>query len=727
MKQLLQNLRSGETSVIDVPIPQPRPGFALIRAAASLVSAGTERTLVEFAGKSLVGKARSRPDLVRQVLDKARREGLLTTLEAAFNRLEQPTPLGYASAGTVVALGEGLKGFKVGDRVACAGGGYAVHAEYEIVPQNLMAHLPPEVDFESGAFATLGAIALHGFRLGEAQVGERVAVIGLGLLGLLSVEIARAAGCSVFGVDFDPRRVALACELGAQAVLHQGAEEAARSFTHGAGFDLVLICADTPSSDPVTLAGAIARDRARVIAIGAVGLQIPRKVYYEKELDFRVSRSYGPGRYDPAYEEGGQDYPIGFARWTEGRNLDAIVNLIAARYMDVHPLITHRFPIEQAPHAYEMITGKPGAAYLGVLITYPNSIVLEDVEPGRRVDLIAPPPLAALDHTPGVSVLGAGNYASAVFLPAIQHAGGARLIGIASASGLTARQAAARYRFAYAATSEDQILADPQADAVVLLTRHNQHAGQVMAALRAGKHVYCEKPLAITPSQLEQVAACLAQEAHSLLMVGFNRRFAPLAVQLKNFLAGSGEPFAAHYRVNAGYLPLTHWTQDPQIGGGRIIGEACHFIDLLTWLAGAVPLSVTAQALPDAGRYREDNVVLNFTYPNGSIGTVTYLANGDKAFAKERLEIFSAGRVAVLDDFRSLELVSSGQRKTTVSRLRQDKGHLAAWTAFLNAIRTGLPAPIPAEQLIGVTQAAFCAVQALRTAEKVDIHPPVNA
>jgi predicted dehydrogenase/threonine dehydrogenase-like Zn-dependent dehydrogenase len=724
MKQLLQNLRSGETSVIDVPIPQPRPGFALIRTAASLVSAGTERTLVEFAGKSLVGKARSRPDLVRQVLDKARREGLLTTIEATFNRLEQPTPLGYSSAGTVVALGERLKGFKVGDRVACAGGGYAVHAEYEIVPQNLMAHLPPEVDFESGAFATLGAIALHGFRLGETQVGERVAVIGLGLLGLLSVEIARAAGCSVFGVDFDPRRVALACELGAQAVLHQAAEESARSFSRGKSFDLVLICADTPSSDPVTLAGAIARDRARVVAIGAVGLQIPRKVYYEKELDFRVSRSYGPGRYDPAYEEDGQDYPIGFARWTEGRNLDAIVQLIAGRQMNVQALITHRFPIDEASRAYELITGKTGAPYLGVLVTYPNAGVAQEIEPGRRVDLTPSLPAPALDHVPGVSVLGAGNYASAVFLPAIQRAGSARLVGIASASGLTARQAAARFGFAYASTSEEQILADSQSDVLVILTRHNQHAAQVLAALHAGKHVYCEKPLAIQAKDLDQIADCLSQDAHSQLMIGFNRRFAPLARRMKDFIAESGEPFAAHYRINAGYLPLTHWTQDPHIGGGRIIGEACHFIDLISWLADAVPLSVTAQALPDLGRYREDNVILNFRFPNGSIGTVTYLANGDKSFPKERLEVFSAGRVAVLDDFRSLELVSNGQRKTTVSRLRQDKGHQHAWTAFLDAIRAGKPSPIPAYQLIGVTQAAFCAVEALQTSEKVDIRPP---
>jgi predicted dehydrogenase/threonine dehydrogenase-like Zn-dependent dehydrogenase len=723
MKQLLQNLRSGETSIVEVPIPQVRPGFALVRTAASLVSAGTERTLVEFASKSLVGKARSRPDLVRQVLDKARREGLLTTIESAFNRLEQPTPLGYSSAGTVVAVGEGLKGFQVGDRVACAGGGYAVHAEYEIVPQNLLAHLPGEVDFESGAFATLGAIALHGFRLGKPQVGERVAVIGLGLLGLLSVGIARAAGCSVFGVDFDPGRVALACQLGAQAVVRQHAEEAARAVSRGSGFDLVLICADSASSDPVALAGEIARDRARVVAIGAVGMQIPRKVYYEKELDFRVSRSYGPGRYDPSYEEGGKDYPIGFARWTEGRNLEAVADLIADRRLDVHPLITHRFPIEQAPGAYQLITGKTGAPYLGVLLTYPQSDGDQTLDAGRRVDLRPRAPAAPMDKAPGVGVLGAGNYASAVFLPAIQRTGEARLVGISSGSGLTARQAAARFGFAYAATGEDQVLTDPDVDLVVILTRHNLHAQQILAALSAGKHVYCEKPLATTPDDLGKIAAVLSQDPRALLTVGFNRRFAPLAVQMKEFVSAGREPFAAHYRVNAGYLPLTHWTQDPEAGGGRIVGEACHFIDFLTWLAGASPAAVTAQALPDRGRYREDNAVLNFTFPDGSLGTVTYLANGDKSFPKERLEVFCGGRVAVLDDFRSLELIQNGRKISVVSRLRQDKGHQASWGAFLNAVRAGGPPPIPYDQLIGVTQAAFSALASLRSSEKVTILP----
>jgi threonine dehydrogenase-like Zn-dependent dehydrogenase len=373
MKQLLQNLRDGKTIVAEVPAPTARPGTALVRTAASLVSAGTERTLVAFAEKSLVGKAQSRPDLVRQVLDKARREGLLTTIEAAFNKLDQPMPLGYSSAGTIAAVGAGLEGFQVGDRVACAGGGYAVHAEYAIVPGNLLVRLPDAVDFESAAFTTLGAIALHGFRLAQPQLGERVAVVGLGLLGLLTVGIARAAGCQVFGVDLDPQRVALAQSMGAAAVLRGEAEAAGAAFSQGRGFDAVLVTADARSNDPIELAGALCRDRGRVIAVGAFGLEIPRKLYFEKEIHFQVSRSYGPGRYDPAYEEGGQDYPIGYVRWTEGRNLQAIVDLLAAGALQVQPLITHRFPIEQAPQAYDLITGKTGEPFLGVLLTYPQA------------------------------------------------------------------------------------------------------------------------------------------------------------------------------------------------------------------------------------------------------------------------------------------------------------------------------------------------------------------
>ncbi len=720
MKQLLQSMRSGETIVAEVPVPTARAGMALVRTAASLVSSGTERMLVEFAGKNLLAKAQARPDLAAQVIDKARREGLLTTLEAAFNRLDQPMALGYSSAGTIVETGEGLEGFQVGDRVACGGGGYAVHAEYALVPSNLMAKLPDQVDFEAAAFATLGSVALHGFRLCQVQVGERVGVIGLGLLGQLAVEIARAAGCEVFGVDLDPGRVELARQFGATAVLRPQAEENALAFSRGRGLDAVLICADTASSDPVELAGALARDRARVVATGAVGLSLPRKVYYEKELDLVVSRSYGPGRYDPSYEAQGRDYPVGYVRWTEGRNLEAFIDLLASGRIDVKPLITHRFPIDAAPQAYDLIAGRQEEPSLGVLLTYPGQ-PLTDLGVARTVTVPAAVSKHKLvDGQLKLGVLGAGNYASAVFLPAVRRAGGITPLGIASASGLSAQHAASRFGFAYAASAESQVLDDPAVQVIAILTRHQDHSRQLLAALKNGKHVYCEKPLAITPAQLAEVEAWVVSsraaenQSTPLFTVGFNRRFAPLALKLKTFIDQRSGPLYASYRVNAGYLPANHWLHDPNQGGGRIIGEGCHFIDFLTFLTGALPVSVAAETLPDVGLYCQDNVLLTFTYPDGSVGTVSYLANGDKAFSKERLEVFSSGRVAVLDDFRSLELVHGGRRQVLHSRLRQDKGHQSAWKAFLAAVKSGGPAPIPYEELIGITRMTFKAIEVIQ-------------
>ncbi len=720
MKQLLQNINNGETVVVDVPIPQVQAGMALIRTQASLVSAGTERTLVEFAGKSLLGKARSRPDLVRQMADKARREGVLTTLEAAFNRLDQPMPLGYSSAGVVELVGEGLQGFKVGDRVACAGGGYAVHAEYAIIPGNLLALLPGHVDFESAAFTTLGSIALHGFRLTEAQLGESVGVIGLGLLGQLAVMVASAAGCRVFCVDLDETRVNLANELGATAVLRPQAVEAAQAFTGGSGLDNILICADTTSDDPVELAGEIARDRGHVVAIGAVGLDLPRKVYYQKELSFINSRSYGPGRYDPAYEEAGMDYPLGYVRWTEGRNLQAFVGLLARGQVDVKPLITHRFSIDNAPQAYDLITGKAGQTFLGVVLTYPDAsskkVRLQSTfEPVMKDAL----PVAGVNAV-RLGVLGAGNFANAVMLPALKKIPSIHLVSITSASGFHADFASKKYGFRYTAGSESEILKDPEVNTIAVLTRHHLHADQVVHALQAGKHVFCEKPQATTPVQLAQIKDQLLSSQNSpLLMVGFNRRFAPLACKLYEFISPRQEPMVVTYRVNAGSIPLTHWTQDPAQGGGRIIGEACHFIDFLVFLAGAPPIMVNAQSLPDDSHYREDNVIISFTFADGSLGSVIYLANGDKAFPKERVEVFTGGKVAVLDDFRTLELVSQGKRRVTHTRLRQDKGHQAEWEAFARAAIAGGPPPIPYEHLFSVTEATFAALEALHSRQAV--------
>lgn len=713
MKQLLQNLKNGKTSIEEVPVPTPRTGQALVQVAASLVSAGTERMVVEFAEKSLVGKARSRPDLVRQVLDKMGREGILPTLQAAFNRLDSPMPLGYSSAGVITALGPGMDGFQIGQRVACAGGNYAVHAEYNIIPRNLLTPLPDSVDFESAAFTTLGAIALHGFRLAEPQLGENVAVIGLGLLGLLTIQLASAAGCRVWGVDTNPERVALAEQFGISACSRQTAEDSARAFTANRGFDSVIICADTGSNDPVTLAGTIARDRAKIVATGAVGLTFPRKIYFEKELSFINSRSYGPGRYDPNYEENGRDYPIGYIRWTEGRNFEAIVSLLESGKLKVENLITHRFPIEQAAEAYEIITGKKKETFLGVLLTYDQT---KDDE--RKA--IEFPSVHRPSSIVKIGILGAGLFANATLLPALKKVKDVELVGIASSGGLHAAHSSKKFGFRYACSDEEQILNDPDINTVLILTRHDSHADLAVRALQAGKHVFVEKPLAVNSNQLLVIQEQLQITTHQLLTVGFNRRFAPLAQQLQNILATRQEPLYMHYRVNAGYIPLNHWLHDPDQGGGRIIGEGCHFIDFLTFLSGSAPVSVSAAALPDGGKYREDNVTMTFTFADGSVGIVDYLANGDKSFPKERVEVFCGGAVAVLDDFRVLETVRDGKKKT-VKLWGQDKGHFDEMQALVSAIRTGHP-PIAYEQLIGVTKASFAAVESIRkNGEKVNI------
>ena len=717
MKQILQHMNDGKTVVEQVPVPEVRRGTVLVQTSASLVSAGTERMLVDFAEKNLIGKASSRPDLVQQVISKAMREGVIPSIEAAFNKLDQPMPLGYSSAGTIIEIGKGISEFKPGDRVACAGGGYAVHAEYNLVPNNLLAHLPDTVDFESAVFTTLGAIALHGFRLASPQIGENVCVIGLGLLGLLATQIARAAGCMVFGVDLSADRVQLAQSMGFSATLRESCLDLVPGLTNGRGFDHVLICADTTSDDPVELAGQIARDRGNVIAIGAVGLDIPRKIYYEKELDFKVSRSYGPGRYDPQYEEEGIDYPMGFVRWTEGRNLQSFVDMMANGSIDVHPLISHRFAIDDAPQAYELITARKHEPFLGVLLTYPG------IKEGKRVIRKTENPISktVANENIKIGVLGAGNYAQAVFLPVIKKTGGVDLTGIVTASGLSSQQTARKYGFRFAATAEEEVLANPDVNTVVILTRHQHHTRQVVTALTHKQAVYCEKPLALNLEELEEIESILQNEESPILIVGYNRRFAPMAKQLAVFIRVRSEPLFINYRVNAGFLPLTHWLHDPLQGGGRIIGEGCHFIDFLTFLVGELPVSVTAVGLPDNNKYNQDNVQLTFRYPDGSLGTVTYLANGNKNFAKERVEVFTSGRIAVLDDFRSLDLVTETGRKSSHSRLRQDKGHANAWQTFLQAIKTGGPAPIPYDQLFSTSRASFAAVEALRSGGEIKL------
>ncbi|HEV7219563.1 MAG TPA: bi-domain-containing oxidoreductase [Terriglobales bacterium] len=721
MKQVLQGAKTGEIEVAEVPEPTLLPGCVLVRVAASLVSAGTERASAEFASKNLFQKAKARPDLVREVIGKVRRDGIASAVSAVRSRLDIPSALGYSSAGTVIAVAPDIADINVGDRVACAGAGYAVHAEFACVPRLLVARITSDsTTFEEAAFTTVGAVALHGIRTAEVNLGDTVAVIGLGLLGQLTVQLLKAAGCNVLGMDILAGRTELAMQLGAD-----GSSASAPDFarlcserTHGSGVDAVLIAAETPSSDPVNLAGEIARDRGVVVAVGTVGMNIKRKLYYEKELDFRISRSYGPGRYDSAYEQEGRDYPIGYVRWTETRNMEAFVRLLAEGKLDLRSLISHRFSIHQAQSAYRLISGESATPSLAVVITYDETAErIQKLELVHRESSVP----SSKGKSVNVGLLGTGNFAIATLLPAMK-AEGINLIGVCAANGSHSRHAGEKFGFRYCATSGDQIINDTNINTVVIATRHNLHAPQIMSSIGAGKNVFCEKPLCLTEEELAGIVrTCLRLRQKPLLMVGFNRRFAPMAVRLKTFVDGIGGPLAIHYRVNAGYIPRDHWVNNPGIGGGRIIGEVCHFIDFLVFLTGAAPVEVLTRSLPNSGEYSNDNVVISLQFANGSQGTISYLANGDRAYSKERVEVFGGKSAAVLEDFRRMELVRHGKKQVVRSRFRQDKGHRAEWKAFVHALLAGSESPIPFEEIVTNTLVTFAAVSSQSTGKAVSV------
>ena len=716
MKQISRSLRSGSVNVATVPAPGAAPGQVLVQVASSLISSGTERTALEFSSKGLLAKAKARPDLAKTVVAKARKEGVLTAIDSVRSRLDQPLPLGYSAAGTVLALGQGVETFQVGDLVACAGASHAYHAEAISVPQNLAAKLPEGVGFEEGAFATVGAIAVQGLRLAEVQFGEAVVVIGLGLVGLLTAQIAQAAGCRVFGLDPSTERCALAESLGCEVALPDAGQlDGHLQQATGFGADKVVICAATPSNEPVTVAGRIARDKAIVVAVGLVGTEVPRGVYYDKELTFRVSRSYGPGRYDSSYEEKGNDYPIGYVRWTENRNMQAFLQLVAEKKVDVKAMVSHRFSIEQGEEAFDLVAGKASEPSLAVLLTYPDQPQLD-----RRVDLTAQTTTAPSKGV-ALGLLGAGNFATSTLLPAMKGVQGLRLVGVAAGGGLSARHAGDRFGFQFCTTDELEIINNADINSVALATRHDLHSRQVVLALEAGKHTYCEKPLCLDKEQLADIIRAARKQPDSILTVGFNRRFSPMAKEMKTFLDTGKAPLLMHYRVNAGFIDGDHWVQDPDQGGGRIIGEVCHFVDFLTYLAGALPVLVTAHGLPNSGRYHDDNVAATLTFSDGSTGVVTYAANGDASSSKERLEVFGGGASVVLDGFRKLEMSRSGHQESRKARLRQEKGHSEAVEAFASAVVQGSPPPIPFLELVATTLTTFAIVEALQTGQPVAV------
>lgn len=714
MKQIVQNYKTGELQVVEVPRPVLRSYGVLVHNHYSLISAGTEGSSVKLARRSLLGKAQERPDLVRKVIDVAKRDGILTAYQASMRSLDTPLPLGYSCAGTIIGVGSEVTDVELGDRVACGGGGYANHAEVVYVPRNLCIKLPPEVDIRSGAFTTVGAVAMQSVRIADVRLGETVAVVGLGLVGLLTVQILKSAGCRVFGVDVDSLKVELAKQIGADdAAGRQDSNLIGRvnRLTDGIGMDVVIITASTKSDDPVVLGGEIARYRGRVVVVGRIDMSIPRETYLYKELQLLTSLSYGPGRHDPRYEEKGIDYPIGYVRWTENRNMQAFAELLRNGGVRVDPIITHEFPLDEAVQAYDMITGKiPTENFVGVLLRY-------DVEPAVDVSRIPLRDETTHIRAPGkarVGVIGAGNFARNVLVPILSKNPDVELGAIATASGINARTMGEKYGFGYCTEDAGEIIRDADIDAVMILTRHDTHGPLVTAALEAGKAVYVEKPLAVNPEHLEQViAAWEATEGKGRVMVGFNRRFAPLALRLKRFFDGRSQPMMMTYRVNAGFRPRDHWIHDPLEGGGRIVGEGCHFIDFMQFLTDARLVSVWSQSVGGAARQDiidEDNVMVHVTFDEGSIGTLIYASNGDKSFSKERVEVFCDGAVGVLEDFRELQLVRDGRAKRIGSRLRQDKGHEAEVQQFVASVTEGKPFPVSFRDYVLTTRVTFRAL-----------------
>lgn len=708
----------------EVPCPQIMLGRLLVETKASLVSAGTEKMLVDLAKKSLIGKAKSRPDLVMKVINTAKKEGILSTFQKVQSKLDTPIPLGYSCAGIVKEISPDVDEFRVGDLVACGGAGYANHAEFNLVPKNLCVKIPSRLDstgqtaslgFDEAAFATVGAIALQGVRQAALTLGERVCVIGLGLLGQLTVQICKAAGCRVVGADIDMAKVELSKKHGADEAVHsKELENVISRFTEGMGADAVIITAASHSSELVGLAGEISRMKGRVIAVGLVGLDVPRDTYYKKELDLRLSMSYGPGRYDVEYEERGHDYPLPYVRWTEQRNMQAIIEMIAGEQINVRSLITHHYPFNESLDAYQMILdGK--SPYMGVILNYNAT-----PEPDRIPVMKNMAGLVSGEF--GIGLIGAGNFAKSVLLPRMAKQPGVRMQGVTTARGMTAKAVAEQFHFAYCTDQKEQIWSDNAVHCVVIATRHNLHGPLVEAALAVGKHIFVEKPLCIQTDELQRITkryTVLLQAGEApIITVGFNRRFSPFIQKAREVLTKRMSPLVASYRINAGFIPKGSWIQDPVEGGGRILGEVCHFVDTLRFLVGAPVKSVQATCIQSADKTQvsRDSVAISLTYEDGSLGTILYHAVGNADYPKEKLEIAADGTVLVLDDFQQLDIFG---KKKVVLKSKQDKGFDAEIAAFFKAVKDGAPPPIPFSELVETTAVTFAIHRALDTGTSV--------
>lgn len=711
MKQVIQSARSGKLSLKEVPAPKVRAGHLLVRVQASLISAGTERMVVDFAKKSLAGKAAERPDLVKKVLDKAKRDGVGATIKAVMARLDEPLPLGYSAAGVVEEVGAGLESrFKPGQKVAMCGAGAANHAEFDLVPGNLAVPVPDSVPFEQACYGTVAAIALQGVRNLRPQLGEVVAVLGVGLIGQLAVRLLKLSGCRVLALDHNAQRLDFAKRLGADAVWNladEGLDACAATLTGGIGCDGILICAATDSSEPFQAAAAIARDRAHVVLVGKTGTEFPFGDYMKKELSVTVSRAYGPGRYDEAYEGRGMAYPEGFVRWTETANLGECLRLMACG-LDVSPLTTHRFMLDRAEDAYALVMG--GAEpYLGVVLDYPKDAGRETQYPKNY-----PAPKSSGGKCV-LGVIGAGSFARTVLLPEFKKRSDVELRAIATQRGMTADHAKTQFGFDLCATDSAAVLADASINAVLIATRHASHADLAVAALKAGKHVLVEKPLAVTQEQLVRVAQA-REQSNAFLMVGFNRRFAPLALKMKAELSKQAGPKNLTIRVNAGALPKESWLNVAEEGQGRIVGEGCHFVDLARALVGSPIVSVQAQG-SGAGA---DELAATLAFADGSLAAISYTAQGDSSYSKERFEGFAGGAAVCLDNFLSLSVTRGGKSKSEKA-LGQDKGHAAEIELFAKAVIAGGPAPVPEAETFETSLATLALVESLRTGAKIEL------
>ncbi|MBR9975338.1 MAG: bi-domain-containing oxidoreductase [Bacteroidetes bacterium] len=720
MKQIAQHIKTGAMKVADVPAPAIGRGMVLVKNYFSVISAGTEKTSVDSRKSSLLQRAKSQPDEVRKVIDEVRKNGLARTYKRIMGKLDSHAGLGYSTAGVVIAVEESVQDIEIGDRVACAGAEYASHSDIIAVPRNLITRIPQGVSMEAAAYTTIAAIALQGVRQTAPLLGETVVVIGLGLLGQFTVQFLKANGCKVVGVDLDPLAVTMALRSGADVALHRSndpVQSIVQSVSGGHGADAVIITAGTSSNDPIELAGQITRERGRVVVVGAATMNIPRGPYYMKEIEVRISRSYGPGRYDKDYEEEGLDYPIGYVRWTENRNMQAYLQLLAQGRMNTDILTTHRFHVDRALDAYNLIEGDKSEPYVGIVLAY-DDLDEQELRSMARAAAIPPAPVISPNRSSlTIGFIGAGSFASGFLLPHLKAMGDVTLDTVCNRSGLTGSDMRNKFGFRRSTTSPKDVLEDEQIGTVFIATRHGQHAPFTYEALRNGKHVFVEKPLALNEQELLPIEALFTThpefQGKVQLMVGYNRRFSPFVREMRGFFEAQREPSVVHYFVNAGFLPKDHWTQHPTDGGGRIVGEVCHFIDTIQYLTGALPVRLSAECINTDNEAVTpfDNINITMRMDDGSVGIITYVSNGDASIPKERIVMSCGNATAVMDNFSTLTLARAG--KQTKKKGAGDKGHQHEVIAFMNAIRKKTTPVISLESLMATTRATYAVLEAL--------------